>query len=111
LDELTAELQSALVFVSIAVIVVREVTESSPELELVPFREVELTRPTPSSGQVLVRVRPSCNRLAGWGIPSNLEVAGYQCLTTPRDSSIRSAATESPLALVIAFCSLRALAR
>src|SRR5215471_8418313 len=32
-------------------------------------------------------------------------------LVTPRDSSIRSAATESPLALAIAFCSLRALAR
>ena len=32
-------------------------------------------------------------------------------LVTPRDSSTRSAATESPLALAIAFCSLRALSR
>ncbi|MEY2602871.1 MAG: hypothetical protein QOH31_636 [Verrucomicrobiota bacterium] len=32
-------------------------------------------------------------------------------LVTPRDFSIRSAATESPLALAIAFCSLRALPR
>jgi hypothetical protein len=30
-------------------------------------------------------------------------------LVKPRESSIRSAATESPLALAIAFCSLRAL--
>jgi beta-glucosidase len=32
-------------------------------------------------------------------------------LVTPRDSSTRSAATESPLASAIAFCSLRALSR
>jgi hypothetical protein len=38
-----------------------------------------------------------------------LDVLTY--VVTPRDSSIRSAAAESPLALAMAFCRLRALSR
>jgi zeaxanthin glucosyltransferase len=44
------------------------------------------------------------------GVVTSLDSIADQ-LVTPRDSSTRSAATESPLASAIAFCSLRALSR
>jgi hypothetical protein len=74
----------------------------------------QLIQVAPARSQLFRGKRPSI--LSGYaGIQQEvLRVVLLDVLTyaaTPRDSSIRSAATESPLALAMAFCSLRALCR